>query len=150
MVWMLLWYSCNKHSLQSQRQLNSTSLTDSIQVVVWTNSEPPPPVSFLDDCLLIEKIHIPPFSCQIIPNTNWTNLRQRRIVLLSVLTPPLRRNVFIRRNRPPLLLCTDFENHRWHDGNGHICDCSVAFPCHRGGPPTSWWGPDLIISELCE
>ena len=76
-------------------------------------------------------------------NTPSKNSRQRRIILLSMLTPPLRRNMLVGGNRPTLLISTDFKNHGGENAHADSADRSVSLPCNGCWPPTSRWGPNL-------
>jgi hypothetical protein len=71
--------------------------------------------------------------------------RQRRIIFLSMLTPPLRGDVLIRGDGPTFPLGAHFENHGRYHGDASVAYDRVAFPCHRRWPPASRGGPDLFF-----
>ena len=74
-------------------------------------------------------------------------LRQGRIILLSMLTPPLTRDMFIRCNRSTFLLGTNFENYRGNKTHGKGTNGRIAFPCYGCWPPSSCGGPYLKIQR---
>ena len=75
------------------------------------------------------------------------SLRQRRIILLSMLTPPLTRDMLIRCNRSTFLLGTNFENYRGNKTHGKGTNGRIAFPCYGCWPPSSCGGPYLKIQR---
>lgn len=77
------------------------------------------------------------------------SLRQRRIILLSMLTPPLTRDMLIRCNWSTFLLGTNFENYRGNKTHGKGTNGRIAFPCYGCWPPSSCGGPYLKYRERC-
>ena len=64
-----------------------------------------------------------------------------------MLTPLLTRDMLIRRNWPPFLLGTNFENHGRDETHGKGADGGVAFPCYGCWPPSSCGGPYLDYGD---